>query len=159
MLAIVPKLSIFAISGLLKFSIILSPKQINKTFPAYHRSGKSLCQSTRSASSYLVVHIWTVLLQLEYVSHWIVSSLMRLNQEDLVRMLRDYHAKFNNILDELKNDLSELKSKFCKLEFDRLISRNVYNKSLWQTGSSRTKIPHQWTVLQERMPRNFRHAC
>ena len=44
-------------------------------------------------------------------------------------MLRDYHAKFN-ILDELKNDLSELKSKFCKLEFDRLISRNVYNKSL-----------------------------
>ena len=45
-------------------------------------------------------------------------------------MLRDYHAKFNNILDELKNDLSELKSKFCKLEFDRLISRNVYNKSL-----------------------------
>ena len=140
MLAIVPKLSIFAISGLLKFSIILSPKQINKTFPAYHRSGKSLCQSTRSASSYLVVHIWTVLLQLEYVSHWIVSSLMRLNQEDLVRMLRDYHAKFN-ILDELKNDLSELKSKFCKLEFGRLISRNVYNKSLWQTGSSRTKIP------------------
>ena len=34
------------------------------------------------------------------------SSLMRLNKEDLVRMLLDYQGKFNNIFDELnKEDL------------------------------------------------------
>ena len=56
------------------------------------------------------------------------SSLMRLNKEDLVRMLLDYPGKFNNILDELKNDLNELKTKFCKLESDLHISRNVNDK-------------------------------
>ena len=53
---------------------------------------------------------------------------MRLNKEDLVRMLLDYQGKFNNILDELKNDLNELKTKFCKLESDLHISRNVNDK-------------------------------
>ena len=46
------------------------------------------------------------------------SSLMRLNKEDLVRMLLDYRGKLNDVLDELKNDLNELKTKFCKLESD-----------------------------------------
>ena len=56
------------------------------------------------------------------------SSLMRLNKEDLVRMILDYQGKFNNILDELKNDLNELKTKFCKLESYLHISRNVNDK-------------------------------
>ena len=43
-------------------------------------------------------------------------------------MLIDYQGKFNNILDELKNDLNELKTKFCKLESDLHISRNVDDK-------------------------------
>ena len=43
-------------------------------------------------------------------------------------MLLDYQGKFSNILDELKNDLNELKTKFCKLESDLHISRNVYDK-------------------------------
>ena len=43
-------------------------------------------------------------------------------------MLLDYQGKFNNILDELKNDLNELKTKFCKLESDLHISRNVNDK-------------------------------
>ena len=43
-------------------------------------------------------------------------------------MLLDYQRKFNNILDELKNNLDELKTKFCKLESDLHISRNVYDK-------------------------------
>ena len=55
-------------------------------------------------------------------------SLMCLNKEDLVRMLLDYHGKFNNILDELKSNLNELKTKFCKLESDLLISMNVNDK-------------------------------
>ena len=55
-------------------------------------------------------------------------SLMRLNKEDLVRMLLDYQGKYNNILDELKNDLNELETKFCKLESDLHISRNVNDK-------------------------------
>ena len=53
---------------------------------------------------------------------------MRLNKELLVRMLLDYQGKFNNIFDELKNDLNELKTKFCKLESDLHISRNVNDK-------------------------------
>ena len=56
------------------------------------------------------------------------SSLMRLNKEDLVRTLLDYQGKFNNILDELKINLNELKTKFCKLESDLHISRNVNDK-------------------------------
>ena len=53
------------------------------------------------------------------------SSLMSLNKEYLVRMLLDYQGKFYNILDELKNNLNELKTKFCKLESGVHISRNV----------------------------------
>ena len=53
---------------------------------------------------------------------------MRLNKEDLVRMLLDYQGKFSNILDGLKNDLNELKTKFCKFESDLHISRNVNDK-------------------------------
>ena len=56
------------------------------------------------------------------------SSLLRLDKEDLVRMLLDYEGKFNNILDEPKKDLNELKTKFCKLESDLHISRNVNDK-------------------------------
>ena len=53
---------------------------------------------------------------------------MRLNKEDLVRMLLDYQGKLNNILDELKINLNELKTKFYKLESDLHISRNVNYK-------------------------------
>ena len=56
------------------------------------------------------------------------SSLMRLNEEDLVRVLLDYQGKLHNILDELKNNLNELKTKFCKLESYLHISRNVNDK-------------------------------
>ena len=55
-------------------------------------------------------------------------SLMRLDKEDLVRMLLDYQGKFNNILNQLKNDLNDLKTKLCKLESDLHISRNVNDK-------------------------------
>ena len=43
-------------------------------------------------------------------------------------MLLDSQGKFNNIQDELRNDLNELKIKFCKLESDLHISRNVNDK-------------------------------
>ena len=52
------------------------------------------------------------------------SSIMRLNK-DLVRMLLDYHGRFNNILDQLKDDLNKLTTKFRKLESDLYILRNV----------------------------------
>ena len=61
----------------------------------------------------------------------VTASVMKgLNKEDLVRMLLHYQGKFNNILDELKNYLNELKTKFCKLESDLHISRNVNDKLL-----------------------------
>ena len=53
---------------------------------------------------------------------------MRLNKEDLVKMLLDYQGNFGNILDKLKNELNELKTKFCKLESDLHVSRNVNDK-------------------------------
>ena len=43
-------------------------------------------------------------------------------------MLLDYQGKFNNIQDELKDDLNELKTKFCKLESDLHISGTVNDK-------------------------------
>ena len=55
------------------------------------------------------------------------SSIMRLNK-DLVRMLLNYHGRFNNILDQLKDDLNKLTTKFRKLESDLYILRNVNYK-------------------------------
>ena len=63
------------------------------------------------------------------------ESLMKLNKEDLVRITLDYQGKFNNILDDLKKDISDLKcdlsglkSDFSKLEADIQVSRNVNYK-------------------------------
>ena len=67
------------------------------------------------------------------------SSLMRLNKEHLVRMLLDYQEKFNNILDQLKNNLNELKTKFCKLGSDLHIARNANDK-----------LPYKLTVLERK---------
>ena len=63
------------------------------------------------------------------------ASLIKLNKEDLVRITLDYQGKFNNILDhltkdisDLKSDLSRLKSDFSKLEADIQVTRNVNSK-------------------------------
>ena len=61
------------------------------------------------------------------MSH-IESSLMRLNKDDLVRIILDCQGKFSNILDELKNNLNELKTNFFKIESDLHISRNINDK-------------------------------
>ena len=57
---------------------------------------------------------------------------MKLNKEDLVRITLDYQGKFNNILDDLKKDISDLKSGLCgmkydfsKLEAEIQVTRNV----------------------------------
>ena len=55
------------------------------------------------------------------------SSLMKLNKEDLVRLLMDYQGKVYSISDDSKNDFGELKAKFTKLEADLNISGNVIN--------------------------------
>ena len=44
------------------------------------------------------------------------SSLMKLNIEDLVRLSLDDQGKFDFILDDLKNNFDELKTKFTRLE-------------------------------------------
>ena len=54
----------------------------------------------------------------------------RVKQRRFDKVLLHYQGKFNNILDELKNHLNELKTKFCKLESDLHISRNVNDKLL-----------------------------
>ena len=46
------------------------------------------------------------------------SFLMRLSKEALLRLLLDYQGKFNSILDDLKKNFDELKTKFTKLEVD-----------------------------------------
>ena len=56
------------------------------------------------------------------------ASLVKLNKEELVRLLLDYQGKFNSILDDLKNNFDELKTKFTELEADVNISRNVNSK-------------------------------
>ena len=53
---------------------------------------------------------------------------MKLNKEDLVHLLLDYQGKFSSILDNLKNNFEELKTKFTKLEADVNISRSVNSK-------------------------------
>ena len=63
------------------------------------------------------------------------AYLMKLNKEDLVGIILDYKGKFNNILDDLKKDISDLKyglfgikSDFSKLKADIQVSRNVSSK-------------------------------
>ena len=75
------------------------------------------------------------------------SSLMLLNKEGLVRMLLDYQGQFNNILDELKNDLNELKTNFCKLKSDLHISRNVNDK-----------LSHKLVVLERKCHANEQYS-
>ena len=59
------------------------------------------------------------------------ASLMKLNKEDLVKITLDYQGKFNNILDDLKKDISDLKSDL----FDIQVSRNV-----WKTRNNEKKV-------------------
>ena len=63
------------------------------------------------------------------------AFLMKLNIEDLIRITLDYQGKFNNILDDLKKDISDLKidvsrlkSDFSKHEADIQVSRNVNSR-------------------------------
>ena len=60
--------------------------------------------------------------------HLTDSSLINLNKKDLLRLLLDYQGKFNSILDDLKNNIDQLKSRFTKLEVDLNIFRNVNSK-------------------------------
>ena len=60
---------------------------------------------------------------------------MKLSNEDLVRITLDYQGKFDNILDDLKKDISDLKidlsglkPDFSKLDSDIQVSRNVNSK-------------------------------
>ena len=52
-------------------------------------------------------------------------SLMKLNKEDLVRLLMDYQGKFNSILEDLKNNFDKLKAKFTIIEADLNTIRNA----------------------------------
>ena len=40
------------------------------------------------------------------------SYLMKLNKEDLVRLLLDYQGKFNSVLDDSKINFDEIETKF-----------------------------------------------
>ena len=58
------------------------------------------------------------------------ASLMKLNKEDLVRITLDYHGKFNNILDDLKEDISDLKSDLSGVKSDFSKLETLEYKSL-----------------------------
>ena len=75
----------------------------------------------------MVVDIWHCAFE-NWSMSYTVSSIMRLNKEDLVRMLIDYQGKPNNSLDELKNHVNKLKTELWKFESDLHISRNVNDK-------------------------------
>ena len=60
------------------------------------------------------------------------TSVMKLNKEDLVKITLYYQGKFNGVLDDLKKDVSilktdlpGLKSDFSKLETNIQVTRNV----------------------------------
>ena len=54
------------------------------------------------------------------------ASLMKLIKEDLVRIALDYQGKFNNILDDLEKDISDLKSDLSGWNLTFLNSRLIY---------------------------------
>ena len=62
-----------------------------------------------------------------YRFHLTDSSLINL-KKDLLPLLLHYQGKLNSILNELKNNFDQLKSKFTKLEVDLNIFRKVNSK-------------------------------
>ena len=52
-------------------------------------------------------------------------SLLKLSKDELARLVLDYHGKFNSLLQSLKDDVSEMKSKFNILESELQVSKNV----------------------------------
>ena len=62
-----------------------------------------------------------------YRFHLTDSSLINL-KKDLLPLLLHYQGKLNSILNELKNNFDQLKSKFTKLEVDLNIFRKINSK-------------------------------
>ena len=62
-----------------------------------------------------------------YRFHLTDSSLINL-KKDLLPLLLHYQGNLNSILDDLKNNFDQLKSKFTKLEADLNIFRKVNSK-------------------------------
>ena len=52
-------------------------------------------------------------------------SLLKLSRDQLARLALDYQGKFNSALQSLKDDVSEMKSKFNVLESELQVSKNV----------------------------------
>ena len=52
-------------------------------------------------------------------------SLLKLSKDDLARLVIDYQGKFNSVLQSLKDDVREIKSKFNVLESELQVSKNV----------------------------------
>ena len=53
---------------------------------------------------------------------------------ELGRLVLDYQGKFNAVLQSLKDDVSEIKSKFCVLKSELQVSKNVTD-NLTNSGS------------------------
>ena len=52
-------------------------------------------------------------------------SLLKLSKDDFARLVIDYQGKFNSVLQSLKDDVREIKSKFNVLESELQVSKNV----------------------------------
>ena len=52
-------------------------------------------------------------------------SLLKLSKDDLARLVIDYQGKFNSVLQSLKDNVREIKSKFNVLESELQVSKNV----------------------------------
>ena len=52
-------------------------------------------------------------------------SLLKLSKDELARLVIDYQGKFNSVLQSLKDDVREIKSKFNVLESELQVSKNV----------------------------------
>ena len=52
-------------------------------------------------------------------------SLLKLSKDELARLIVDYQGKFNYVLQSLKDDVNEVKSKFNAVESELQVSKNV----------------------------------
>ena len=53
------------------------------------------------------------------------QSLSKLSKDDLSRLVLDYQSKFDSMLKTVKNDISEMKTKFTALESELHVSKTV----------------------------------
>ena len=61
-----------------------------------------------------------------------LNALQKLTKEELSNMVIDYQDKFDNMLSNINAELTSLRDRFTKMEWQLLVTRRVHNNLVKQ---------------------------